>query len=68
MYDNDEILCEEEVVCNLIALLEGEAIENTMLDGSRATTFADGGYLTYDEGFVLYTPDGSKFQITVKQV
>ena len=68
MYEDTDILSEEEVVSNLIALLQGEAIEDTLLDGSRATTFADGGYLTCDEGFVLYTPDGSKFQITVRQV
>ena len=68
MYEDSEIMSEEEVVSNLIALLHGEAIEDTMLDGSRATTFADGGYLTRDEGFVLYTLDGSKFQITVRQV
>jgi len=68
MYKDSEIMSEEEVVSNLIALLHGEAIEDTMLDGSRATTFSDGGYLTRDEGFVLYTPDGSKFQITVRQV
>ena len=68
MYEDSEIMSEEEVVSNLIALLHGEAIEDTMLDGSRATTFADGGYLTCDEGFVLYTPDGSKFQISVRQV
>ncbi|MBE5809654.1 MAG: hypothetical protein E7318_01835 [Clostridiales bacterium] len=68
MYEDSEIMSEEEVVSNLIALLHGEAIEDTMLDGSRATTFSDGGYLTRDEGFVLYTPDGSKFQITVRQV
>lgn len=68
MYEDSEIMSEEEVVSNLIALLHGEAIEDTMLDRSRATTFADGGYLTRDEGLVLYTPDGSKFQITVRQV
>mgnify|MGYP004600700235 FL=1 len=67
MYENDEIMCEEEVVSNLIALVHGECIEDTLLEGSRATTFRDGGYLTYDEGFILYTPNGSKFQITVKQ-
>ena len=35
---------------------------------AEGVTFADGGYLTRDEGFILYTPDGSKFQITVRQV
>ena len=68
MYEDTDILSEEEVVSNLIALLQGEAIEDTLLDGSRIITFADGGYLTRDEGFVLYTTDGSKFQIAVRQV
>ena len=68
MYEDSEIMSEEEVGSNRSALLHGEAIEDTMLDGSRATTFAAGGYLTHDEGFVLYTPDGSTFQITVRQV
>jgi len=68
MYEDTDILSEEEVVSNLIALLQGEAIEDTLLDGSRTITFADGGYLTRDEGFVLYTADGSKFQIAVRQV
>ena len=67
MYEEHEIMCEEEVVENLIALLKGESLEDTLLDGSRANTFSDGGYLTRDEGFILYTPDGSKFQITVRQ-
>ena len=68
MYEDTDILSEEEVVSNLIALLQGEAIEDTLLDGSRTITFADGGYLTRDEGFVLYTMDGAKFQIAVRQV
>lgn len=49
------------------ALLYGESLEDTLLDGSRTETYSDGGYLTHDEGFVIRTPDGSVFQITVKQ-
>ena len=51
----------------LRALLYGESLEDTLLDGSRTETYGDGGYQTYDEGFVIRTPDGSVFQITVKQ-
>lgn len=67
MYENEEGLTENEVVEELRALLKGEALEDTLLDGSRTETYRDGGYLTYDEGFVIHTPDGSVFQITVKQ-
>jgi len=67
MYENQEHITESEVVDSLRALLYGESIEDTLLDGSRTETYSDGGYLTYDEGFVIHTPDGSVFQITVKQ-
>ena len=58
MYENEERITETEVVDGLRALLYGESLEDTLLDG---------GYLTHDEGFVIRTPDGSVFQITVKQ-
>lgn len=67
MYENEERITETEVVDGLRALLYGESLEDTLLDGSRTETCSDGGYLTYDEGFVIRTPDGSVFQITVKQ-
>lgn len=67
MYENDERITETEVVDGLRALLYGESLEDTPLDGSRTETYSDGGYLTYDEGIVIRTPDGSVFQITVKQ-
>ncbi len=67
MYENQEHVTESEVVDGLRALLYGDSLEDTLLDGSRTVTYADGGYLTYDEGFVIHTPDGSVFQITVKQ-
>lgn len=67
MYENEEGLTENEVVEELRALLKGETLKDTLLDGSRTETYRDGGYLTYDEGFVIHTPDGSVFQITVKQ-
>ena len=67
MYENQEHITESEVVDSLRALLYGESIEDTLLDGSRTETYSDGGYLTYDEGFVIHTPNGSVFQITVKQ-
>ncbi len=67
MYENEERITETEVVDGLRALLYGESLEDTLLDGSRTKTYSDGGYLTYDEGFVIRTTDGSVFQITVKQ-
>lgn len=67
MYENEERITETEVVDGLRALLYGESLEDTLLDGSRIETYSDGGYLTHDEGFVIRTPDGSVFQITVKQ-
>lgn len=66
MYENEERITETEVVDGLRALLYGESLEDTLLDGSRTETYSDGGYLTHDEGFVIRTPDGSVFQITVK--
>lgn len=67
MHENQEHITESEVVDSLRALFYGESIEDTLLDGSRTETYSDGGYLTYDEGFIIRTPDGSVFQITVKQ-
>lgn len=67
MYENEERLTEEEIVDSLRALVEGESIDCAILEGSFTRTFQDGGYLTYDKGFVITTPDGSRFQITVKQ-
>ena len=53
---------EEGFVTALIALLE------TATDYEpRIKTYEDGGYLTYDKGFVIELPSGSEFQITVKQ-
>ena len=67
MNEYEEHITESDVVEDLRALLRGESVENTLLDGSRTESYADGGYLTYDEGFVIHTPDGSVFQITVRQ-
>lgn len=67
MYENEERITETKVVDSLRALLYGESFEDTLLDGSRTETYSDGGYLTYDEGFVIRITDGSVFQITVKQ-
>ena len=65
--DEPEPLTEEEVVDGLRALLAGDSLDCTMLDNCRTRTYADGGYMTYDQGFVIETPDGHRFQITVKQ-
>ena len=51
MYENEERITETEVVDGLRALLYGESLEDTLLDGSRTETYSDGGYLTHDEGF-----------------
>ncbi|MBR2790677.1 MAG: hypothetical protein IKD70_08740 [Eggerthellaceae bacterium] len=68
MYDDEaEELTEEEVVDGLRALLMGDSLDCTMLDNCNTRTYVDGGYLTYDQGFVIETPDGHRFQITVKQ-
>ena len=60
MYENEERITETEVVDGLRALLYGESIEDTLLDGSHTETFRDGGYLTYDEGFVIRSRKGSR--------
>ena len=66
-YEETEELTEEEVVDGLRALLMGDNLDCTMLDNCNTRTYEDGGYLTYDKGFVIDTPDGHSFQITVKQ-
>ena len=66
-YEETEELTEEEVVDGLRALLMGDSLDCTMLDNCSTRTYEDGGYLTYDQGFVIDTPDGHRFQITVKQ-
>ena len=67
MYEHENHLTEEEVIDGLQALLCGEDIEDTLLGDCWTRTFAEGGYLTYDNGFTIHTADGSVFQITVKQ-
>ena len=72
MYEEDyeeenEELTEEEVVDGLRTLLMGDSLDCTMLDNCSTRTYADDGYLTHDQGFVIDTPDGHRFQITVKQ-
>lgn len=54
------------VVNNLRALLYGDELENTMLDGCSTETYEEGGYLTYDDGFVIKI-NGHRFQVTVMQ-
>ena len=66
-YEENEELTEEEVVDGLRALLMGDSLDCTMLDNCSTRTYGDGGYLTYDQGFGIDTPDGHRFQITVKQ-
>ena len=67
-YEETEELTEDEVVDGLRALLMGESLDCTALDScTSTTTFAEGGYLTYDRGFVIETLDGHRFQITVRQ-
>ena len=44
MYENEERITETEVVDCLRALLYGESIEDTLLDGSHTETFRDGGW------------------------
>ena len=66
-YEETEELTEEEVVDGLRALLMGDSLDCTMLDNCSTRTYEDGGYLTYDQGFIIETPDGHRFQITVKQ-
>ena len=67
MNENEERITEEEVVDSLRALLYGDSLEDTLLDGCRTSPYSDAGYLTYDNGFVIHMPDGSVFQITVRQ-
>lgn len=65
MYEDDESLTEAELQENLHALLMGESIENTLLDGTSVRTFEDAGVMTYNKGLVIRTPDGSEFQLTI---
>ena len=67
MPEEDACVTEDEVVDGLRGLLMGESLEDTPLDNCRTCTYEDGGYMTYDKGFVIHLPDGSVFQVTVKQ-
>jgi len=60
-------MSEFDVQDGLMALLMGEGIDCTMLDGVRVRTFEDEGVMTYDKGLVIHTEDGSEFQITIVQ-
>ena len=63
--ENDETLTEAELQENLQALLLGERIDCTLLEGTSARTFEDAGVMTYNKGLVITTPDGSEFQLTI---
>lgn len=66
--EETEAITEEEVVDGLRALLMGDDLDCTSLGSCVSTqTYEDGGYLTYDKGFVIRMADGSVFQVTVKQ-
>ena len=65
--DEEERLTEAEVAESITALLFGESLGNTMLDHTSVRSFRDAGLMTSDEGLVLYTADGSEFQLTIKQ-
>ena len=67
MYENEDRLTETEVAESITALLYGERLASTMLDHTDVRTFRDAGLLTNDEGLVLYTADGSEFQLTIRQ-
>ena len=62
---------DEYTVENILReLLTGTPIEDTDLGEEgvfHIRSFAQGGYLTYDRGLVFTTPDGSEFQLTIKQ-
>ena len=63
--ENDEILTEKELQDNLQALLMGERIDCTLLEGTSARSFEDSGVMTYNKGLVVRTLDGSEFQLTI---
>lgn len=60
-------MSEYEVQDSLMALIQGEGIDCTMLDGVTVRTFEDEGVMTYDKGLVIHAPDGSEFQIRIVQ-
>lgn len=37
------------------------------IEGLEVTTYEEEGFLTWDEGLVVKTEDGSEFQITIVQ-
>jgi len=65
--DNDGRLTEADIAESITALLYGESLESTMLDHASVRSFRDAGLMTNDEGLVLYTADGSEFQLTIIQ-
>ena len=65
--DDKTSMDEFEVMDALQALLQGEALENTLLDDSSARSFTEAGIMSYNKGLVLRTADGSEFQITIVQ-
>jgi hypothetical protein len=59
-------MTEQEIRDALLALIHhGERIENTVLESATAHSYADSGVMTYNEGIVIQTDDGSEFQITI---
>lgn len=64
---DERTMDEYEVQDSLMALLWGESLDSTMLEGVKARTFENDGVMTHDIGLVLHTADGSEFQITIVQ-
>lgn len=63
--EDREPISEEEIVDSIHSMIEGGGLECTMLDGADARSFKDAGIMTYNQGLVIRTADGSEFQVTI---
>ena len=61
-------ISEETVEIDICGLLcGGWTLEDTTLKSCKVQTFKDAGVLSNDNGIVIVYPDGSEFQITIRQ-
>ena len=68
MYGNDTEFTNESLMEAIIDTLVSNP-DSSEIDWDKVwiNTFDEAGVLSYDTGFCIRTPDGSEFQVTIKQ-
>lgn len=68
MDENESTMTVTEVQDGIMALIDGEALDDTVLAGSSTNSYENAGVMNKNAGFELFTLDGSRFQVTIVRV